>query len=128
MWMKCYKEAILMIAIIATLAISSLAYIDPIAGAAHQQPEGTENTWLYIVAGVLLSQFVVPFVMRVLKKWFPKWNKKAWAPPLIGAMTTLMSAMVAGTVTGWREMIVAFATGYAAGATASSHRDIFKGK
>ena len=87
----------------------------------------SSNITPFLIAGILL-QGLIPAIMAALKKAVPDWDKKAWAPPLIGALTMLVTAMTTGKVTDWKSALVYFLVGYAAGGAASSTRDIVVGK
>lgn len=81
----------------------------------------------FFVVGILL-QGLIPVLMAAFKKYIPDWDKKAWAPPLIGAFTMLITAMATGKVTDTKSAIAYFLVGYATGGAASSTRDIVVGK
>jgi len=82
----------------------------------------------WMIAGVLGAAIWTNVVMVVLKSKFPDWNQKAWAPPIIAMVTTVLGALVANQIHTWTELIVWSATGLGAGGVASSGRDVMVGK
>lgn len=82
----------------------------------------------WVVAGILGTAIWTNVLMVFLKSRFPGWNQKAWAPPIIGMVTAVLGALVAGQIHAWPELLVWAATGMGAGSTASSGRDVLVGK
>ena len=71
---------------------------------------------------------LTPFLMALLKRLVPGWEHKAWAPPVIGALGTVVSALTTGQVTSTWDLLIAVGAGFGFGGLASSLRDIFRGK
>lgn len=82
----------------------------------------------WMIGGIVGTAVWTNLVMVMLKCKFPSWNKKAWAPPLIGAVTAVLGALVADQIHTWTQLTVWAATGLGAGSTASSGRDVAAGK
>lgn len=82
----------------------------------------------WMLAGLVGTALWTNLVMVVLKNRMPDWNKKAWAPPVIGLMTTVLGALVADQCNSWNELGMWVLTGLGAGSAASSGRDILVGK
>ena len=87
---------------------------------------GTINWWL--LAGTLGTALVTTFVMAALKKAFPGWENKAWAPPLIGAVMNGLAAMTAGEIHSTSTLVSWLLAGFLAGGLGSSARDVMRGK
>lgn len=82
----------------------------------------------WMIAGLVGTALWTNVVMMVLKCQFPTWNQKAWAPPVIGAVTAVLGGLIGDQIHTWTQVAVFVATGMGAGATASSGRDIAVGK
>jgi hypothetical protein len=81
-----------------------------------------------LIAIGLALQGLIPLIMRYLKKKFPRWDKKAWAPPIIGAITTTITGLATGQVRDIQTGLLYFLFGWASGGSASSIRDMVAGK
>ncbi len=71
---------------------------------------------------------VTNVLMVILKKQFPDWQRKAWAPSAIGLVTAPLDTMATGQITSLPTLTAWLHSGLAAGATASSARDVAVGK
>ena len=83
---------------------------------------------LWTLVGLVGTMLWTNVVMALLKKWLPDWDAKAWAPPLIGAVSSLLGALAAGQIQSVESLLVWVLAGLGAGTTASSVRDVVKGK
>ena len=81
----------------------------------------------FTTAGVIITT-LTPFLMAILKRLVPDWEHKAWAPPLIGGLGTVVSALTAGQIASTWDLLVAIGAGLGFGGLASSIRDVFRGK
>ena len=86
------------------------------------------DTMFFTAISGMIAVVYVPMLMKYLKKMFPRWDKKAWAPPIIGGISTLIAAMAAGQVTSWQYAAWFFVSGLGAGGFASSARDVVNKK
>lgn len=82
----------------------------------------------WMIGGLIGTALWTNVLMVILKGRFPDWQRKAWAPPLIGAVTAVLGALIGDQIHTWQQVAVWAATGVGAGATASSGRDIVVGK
>jgi hypothetical protein len=81
---------------------------------------------------IVIGSIIIPliwFVMEKIKEKFPNWNKKAWAPPVIGMILFSATGLVNGQIeTSWYSLISYIVSGAVSGGLASSIRDVVKGK
>ena len=89
-------------------------------------PAGHVNYWL--LGGMLGTVLWTNIAMVVLKKKFPGWDSKAWAPPLIGVVTMVLGGLASGRVSDVGSLIGYVLAGLGSGGAASSLRDTVVGK
>lgn len=89
-------------------------------------PAGAVNWWLLV--GTLGTVLWTNLVMVLLKRSFPGWQSKGWAPPLIGLVTAVLGAAATGQVHDVASLGAWIIGGLGAGASASSLRDSMVGK
>lgn len=89
---------------------------------------GTSTVNIWLVLGLIGNALFTNVIMIFLKRQFSDWDKKAWAPPLIGAVGGVFGAMASGQITSVDTLILWILTGVGAGSFASSARDTVKGK
>jgi hypothetical protein len=87
-----------------------------------------QGSLTYLMAAGLFLQGLIPLLMSVMKRRFPGWDRKAWAPLVIGMVTMLVFGLATGRVISWNAALLYALVGFASGGTASSLRDIYIGK
>jgi hypothetical protein len=89
-------------------------------------PSGAINWWLLV--GTVGTVLWTNVAMIFLKKAFPGWQSKGWAPPIIGLVTAVLGAAATGQIHSIPTLLAWIIGGLGAGASASSLRDFAVGK
>lgn len=118
--------AVLVVLFIAIAAVAwAQASVAPLPGIIDTAT-GAVNWWLLV--GTVGTVLWTNVTMVSLKKAFPSWQSKAWAPPVIGLVTAGLGAAATGQVHDVATLGAWLIGGLGAGASASSLRDFAVGK
>lgn len=102
--------------------------LDLALGAEAVPPAEQPTITIWMLAGLALNTLWTTAIMAWLKSRWPLWDRKAWAPPLIGAISAFLGALASGQITSVEQAATWLLIGLGSGGTASSIRDVVRGK